>query len=54
MNNVLGGTSGLAKADNDENLVSPSTGRSLASEVLEKARTRFDKFWGKDSKDDDV
>ncbi|PSN54323.1 hypothetical protein C0J52_10691 [Blattella germanica] len=28
-------------------LVSPSSGRSLASDVLEKARTRFDKFWGK-------
>ncbi|KAG8230668.1 hypothetical protein J437_LFUL010482 [Ladona fulva] len=33
-------------------LVSPSTGRSLASDVLEKARTRFDKFWGK-GKDSD-
>ncbi|KAK7793979.1 hypothetical protein R5R35_003949 [Gryllus longicercus] len=28
-------------------IVSPSSGRSLASDVLEKARTRFDKFWGK-------
>jgi hypothetical protein len=28
-------------------LVSPTSGRSLASDVLEKARTRFDKFWGK-------
>jgi hypothetical protein len=28
-------------------LISPSSGRSLASDVLEKARTRFDKFWGK-------
>ena len=28
-------------------LVSPSSGRSLAQDVLEKARTRFDKFWGK-------
>jgi len=28
-------------------LVSPSSGRSIASDVLEKARTRFDKFWGK-------
>ncbi|XP_026471960.1 serine/arginine repetitive matrix protein 1-like [Ctenocephalides felis] len=43
-----------AKPDAVESVVSPGTGRSLASEVLEKARTRFDKFWGKDSKDDDV
>ncbi|XP_021939445.1 proteoglycan 4 isoform X2 [Zootermopsis nevadensis] len=37
-------------------LVSPSSGRSLASDVLEKARTRFDKFWGKgkDSSDEKV
>ncbi|XP_063219223.1 uncharacterized protein LOC134529251 isoform X3 [Bacillus rossius redtenbacheri] len=28
-------------------IVSPSTSRSLASDVLEKARNRFDKFWGK-------
>ncbi|XP_065566391.1 muscle M-line assembly protein unc-89-like isoform X3 [Artemia franciscana] len=28
-------------------LVSPSSGKSLASDVLEKARSRFDRFWGK-------
>jgi hypothetical protein len=31
-------------------IMSPSSSRSMASDVLEKARTRFDKFWGK-SKD---
>ncbi|XP_047103641.1 microtubule-associated protein 1B-like [Schistocerca piceifrons] len=34
-------------------LVSPSSGRSLASDVLEKARTRFDKFWGKSKESPD-
>ncbi|XP_066997172.1 proteoglycan 4 isoform X3 [Anabrus simplex] len=34
-------------------LVSPSSGRSLASDVLEKARTRFDKFWGKGKESSD-
>ncbi|KAF4533211.1 hypothetical protein B566_EDAN011853 [Ephemera danica] len=28
-------------------MMSPSSSRSMASDVLEKARTRFDKFWGK-------
>lgn len=27
--------------------ISPPSGKSLATDVLEKARTRFDKFWGK-------
>lgn len=27
--------------------ISPSSGQSLAADVLEKARTRFDKFWRK-------
>ncbi|KAF2899152.1 hypothetical protein ILUMI_07023 [Ignelater luminosus] len=33
-------------------LVSPTNERSFASEVLEKARNRFDRFWGKNSQDD--
>ena len=31
----------------DSPTASPSANRSLASDVLEKARTRFDRFWGK-------
>lgn len=32
-------------------IVSPSSGRSLATDVLEKARSRFDQFWGKGKQD---
>jgi len=35
----------------DVPLVSPTSGRTLASDVLDKARNRFDKFWGKDKDD---
>lgn len=29
-------------------LISPTNQRSPASDILEKARDRFDRFWGKD------
>ncbi|CAG7837232.1 unnamed protein product [Allacma fusca] len=34
-------------------VISPNSGRSRASDVLEKARHRFDKFWGGKSKDEE-
>lgn len=43
--------SGEAKsASGTTTITSPSSTRSLATDVLERARTRFDQFWGK-SKD---
>lgn len=32
----------------------PSTARSAAADVLEKARDRFDRFWGGASKEESV
>lgn len=32
----------------------PSTARSTAADVLEKARDRFDRFWGGASKEESV